>query len=291
MELHHIRYFCTLAKELNYTSAAEKCFVSRQALRQSVQRLEAEYRVQLIDNERNRLSLTPAGHVFLEGAERILAECDALDRRLRGLAAEERPFRLGVSISLLPFYAPEVMTALSRLRETPQIIPLELQTATSESLLQDLREDKLDAAILVDMGCLKDGWCRTVLREDAVCISFSVQHPFAQRESLHIEDLDALTMVLMSDPSVFFRPLYERARALPHGLNYEIVPECFEAFHRIRHEDAVGLDRDGEELSTALDLEMNLPLADFPHKLETVLLGKNPPTEGLLKLSKYLKKS
>ena len=288
MELHHIRYFCVLARELNYSAAAEKCFISRQALRQSVQCLEKEYHVSLIENRHNHLSLTPAGQVFLEGAERILKDYNELNQRLQGLEGNRLPLRVGISVSLVPFYAPEVMAAISRLQETPQFLELELQIKEAESLLQDLREDRLDAAILVDMGCLNEGWYRAVLREDKVHISFSVTHPFMKKEIIHMEDLDGMTMVLMSDPAVFFLPFYERAKMLPNGLKYQVVPECFEAFHRIRHDEIIGLDREDAEPVSALDLEATRPLMGFTHKLEAVLLAKENPRDDVFKLAKYV---
>ncbi|OUR87209.1 hypothetical protein A9Q81_26210 [Gammaproteobacteria bacterium 42_54_T18] len=42
MDFNQIRYFLTLSETLNFTRAAEQCFVSQPALTQAIRRLEDE---------------------------------------------------------------------------------------------------------------------------------------------------------------------------------------------------------------------------------------------------------
>ena len=42
MDIRQLHYFLTLCEEMNYTRAAQRLFLSRQALRQSISALEAE---------------------------------------------------------------------------------------------------------------------------------------------------------------------------------------------------------------------------------------------------------
>ena len=64
MDTQQLIYFLALCDTLNYTAAAERCFISRQAMRQSLLALESTYGVSLIENRKNRLSLTPAGKLL-----------------------------------------------------------------------------------------------------------------------------------------------------------------------------------------------------------------------------------
>ena len=42
MDIRQLHYFLVLCEEMNYTRAAQRLFLSRQALRQSITALEAE---------------------------------------------------------------------------------------------------------------------------------------------------------------------------------------------------------------------------------------------------------
>ena len=74
MELTPLRYFTATARHLNYTRAAEELFLSRQALRQSIQTLEKELGTPLFGIQKNHLHLTPAGEFLLQKAEELYAE-------------------------------------------------------------------------------------------------------------------------------------------------------------------------------------------------------------------------
>lgn len=61
MEVRQLHYFLTLCEELNYTRAAQRLYLSRQALRQNIAALEQELGEPLFLNQRNHISLTERG--------------------------------------------------------------------------------------------------------------------------------------------------------------------------------------------------------------------------------------
>ena len=42
MEMHQVRYFLAVARELNFTRAADECHVSQPSLTRAIQKLEEE---------------------------------------------------------------------------------------------------------------------------------------------------------------------------------------------------------------------------------------------------------
>lgn len=61
MDIRQLNYFLTLCEELNYTRAAQRLLLSRQALRQSIAALESELCGPLFVSAHHKLSLTDRG--------------------------------------------------------------------------------------------------------------------------------------------------------------------------------------------------------------------------------------
>ena len=64
MNLKSIEYFLTTVEEMNFTRAAERLFISQQALSSHIKRLEDEYNVQLFERK-------PSLHLTLEGEQMV----------------------------------------------------------------------------------------------------------------------------------------------------------------------------------------------------------------------------
>ena len=135
MELHQLKYFSVLCQELNYSIAAKKCYISRQAMRQAVRALEEEYRVTLIENQHNHLSVTPAGRLLQKNAEAVLHAVQQTDTELRSFALHNRAVRIGVSLSLMPFYAPEILYLLGDLSTPFPSLRFEIVKQDADKLL------------------------------------------------------------------------------------------------------------------------------------------------------------
>ncbi len=61
MDFNQVRYFLALADTLNFTRAAEQCFVSQPALTQAIKRLETELGGDLVHRKTNHIELTGLG--------------------------------------------------------------------------------------------------------------------------------------------------------------------------------------------------------------------------------------
>ncbi len=69
MDIQILEYFIEIAKENSITKAAENLFISQPALSQRLRQLEKEIGTQLFLRDGNKMKLTEAGILFLNGAQ------------------------------------------------------------------------------------------------------------------------------------------------------------------------------------------------------------------------------
>lgn len=284
MDLAHLSYFSALCETLNYTEAAHKCFISRQAMRQSLQALEQAYGVCLIENRHNHLSLTPAGRLLYEKTQPVLNAYKELTLAMKSCVTAEQSLRVGVSRSLTPFYAPEMMEAIENfIRDNPQI-SVSLSLLPSDEILESCRAGKLDAGILVSMGKLPLPWNHTILRKDCLTLLLGIHHPLAKKGGLSLDDLNGQTLLVMGEPELFFQPLYQDIRKRNLSVKWITVPDFYEVGYRILQNDHLAVDRQNRqewERHFPTDPDLNLPLENDSYALFCCLLTPEPENDAV----------
>jgi len=144
MELRHLRYFVTVAEELNVSRAAARLRISQPAVSRQLRDLEQELGVDLFDRRNSKLKLTAAGEAFLAHARDLL-------RRSNDASREMLAFRAKTGQTLTVGYiAPVLATLTPALRDFGQKRPdieLVLREMTPGEQVQALRDDRIDVAL------------------------------------------------------------------------------------------------------------------------------------------------
>ncbi len=144
--MKQLRYFDALARHHHFGRAAEACAISQPALSVQVRELEEALGASLVERGPRQVRLTSLGEEFAERAHAILRSVDDLGdlaRASRGRMAGQ--LRIGfiptVAPYMLPAFAAELATRFPDLALRPR-------EAITEKLLQELREGRLDTAIV-----------------------------------------------------------------------------------------------------------------------------------------------
>jgi LysR family hydrogen peroxide-inducible transcriptional activator len=144
--LRQLRYFVAVAQELNFTRAAEVCFVGQSTLSAGLKELEDVLGVRLVERDRQNVAITPIGVEILERAKAILASSQDL---VEYASASGEPMvgtiRLGVIPTIAPFLLPNV---LPDIREHYPKLKIALREDLTANLLVRLADHQLDFALI-----------------------------------------------------------------------------------------------------------------------------------------------
>lgn len=144
--LRQLRYLLALAEHLNFTRAAEACFVSQSTLSAGLKELEATLGVQLVERDKQTVTLTQPGAEVAARARLVVASAEDLCEFAADLTQPmSRHLRLGVIPTVAPFILPTVMPIL---REKFPHLMLNLREDLTANLLSRLRNRALDFALI-----------------------------------------------------------------------------------------------------------------------------------------------
>ena len=168
----------TVARERNFTRAAEKLHIAQPPLSRQIQQLEDEFGVALFDRGSRPLALTDAGRLLFEQATQVLDRMDEMKAMMSRLHEAERSrFSIGFVASTLYGYLPEVIRRYRAARPGVELSLLELTTMEQVAALKEGRIDVGFGRISFNDPGIED----TLLRNERLSAALPLTHPLASR--------------------------------------------------------------------------------------------------------------
>ncbi len=196
MNLRDLKYLLALADHKHFGKAALASFVSQPTLSTQIKKLEDELGVSLVERAPRKVMLTPAGRDAAERARRIVAEIEQMkEAARRSQNPDAGSVRLGLFPTLGPYLLPHV---IPRLRQRFPDLELLLVEEKSDLLLQQLREGKLDAALLA-LPVADERLHVEPLFEEPFVLAVPENHPLAKRDALSLDELSQQQLLLLED--------------------------------------------------------------------------------------------
>lgn len=145
MNLNNARYILTILKEGNYSTAAQKLYISQPALSQTVRKVEKNLGTPIFVRNGNKLKLTYAGERYIQTARQMLILENNLKNEINEINKEKcGVLRFGIpmqqSVLVLPLILREFMA------KYPRVI-LGIEEAGSSALENMISEGTLDIAL------------------------------------------------------------------------------------------------------------------------------------------------
>lgn len=187
MEIYQIRYFLAVNETLNFTRAAERCYVSQPALTKSIQKLEELLGGRLFDRTKNAVQLTDLGRAMLPNFQQIYAAAQNTKEQARRLLREQRSIvRVGIMCSLdFNRLLPEI-AAFQALH--PQVI-VQLREGTMEMLTDWLDKNDIDMALMSSPQEFPKRFSSEVLFAEDYVVAYSEGHKFSDKTQIPLSDL------------------------------------------------------------------------------------------------------
>lgn len=144
MQLRHLRYFVTLAREQHFAKAAAACGISQPTLSAGLNALEAEFGRRLVERDRRFIGLTQHGEAMLPWAEQILG---AVSGMASAVAATAAPLRGEFGLAAIPAALPLVGLLSEALLAQNPGITVSVRSATSRAIDHGLHAFEVDAGL------------------------------------------------------------------------------------------------------------------------------------------------
>lgn len=141
-----LQVFHTVAKQLSFTKAAELLFMTQPAVTFQVKQLEEHFNTRLFERSHGKISLTPAGELALDYAERILNLTAEMEARISELTGQvSGPLLIGASTTIAEYMLPRLLGEFKQRHPETQA---RLTVANSETIERKVAEHTLDIGLI-----------------------------------------------------------------------------------------------------------------------------------------------
>jgi DNA-binding transcriptional LysR family regulator len=194
VELRHLRYFVAVARERNFTRAAETLHIAQPPLSRQVQQLEDELGIDLIEAGSRPLRLSEAGRLFYEQAVQVLERVDEMKAMITRLHDADRSrFSMGFVASTLYGKLPEVIRSYRAARPGVELALLEMTSVEQIAALKEGRIDVGFGRIPLDDPALQ----RQLLRNEKLLAAVPANQPNLVRDgAIGLADLAASPLIV-----------------------------------------------------------------------------------------------
>jgi DNA-binding transcriptional LysR family regulator len=188
MEMQQVRYFLALARELNFTRAAEACNVTQPALTRAIKALEDELGGPLFHRERARTHLSELGRLMLPHIETIKAQSDAAKEEAKSFTKiQDTELRLGAMCTIGPAILSDLIV---QFHADFKGVSLAIFDSEGVAIVDALLKGELEVGVLGLPGPPDERMHVIPLFTERFVVVLPPDHRLAAQDVLSVKDLD-----------------------------------------------------------------------------------------------------
>jgi DNA-binding transcriptional LysR family regulator len=154
MELRNLKTLTTLAETRSIIKTARRLHLSGPAIHKQLKTLESELGVCLYERKGRGLRLTQAAEILLPFASNLVAQHDLAVSTVEEWRGLKRGLvRIGTGPNMSSYILPQLITRFRRLYKS---VDLAVETGSSVTLTQELRDGGIDLALIVTAPASED---------------------------------------------------------------------------------------------------------------------------------------
>lgn len=198
MSNFRLQVFCSVAKNLSYTKAAQELDITQPAITKHIHELETQYKVRLFERMGNKITLTHAGEVFLNHCIDILHGYSRLDFDMNILHGDySGNLRIGASTTIAQYVLP---TILAKFTSKFPDIKISLVSGNSDEIEKELLNHHIDLGLIEGDKRLSNLKYTHFMDDELVAITSTRSH-YAHLDEISKEELPTVPLVLRENGS------------------------------------------------------------------------------------------
>ena len=220
LNFNQLRVFCLAAKHENFTTAAEKLFVTQPAVTAQIRQLESACNLRLFKKRGRKVYLSDEGKILYPYVRRIFEYEKELEDVIEDMRVLKRGvLRLGTTKAYARYFMPWIIT---RFRETYPDIKIHLDEGSSHDMTLSLVNFQNEIAIIAKAQDHPDVCFSPFSMEEVVLIA-APDHPLAAKRAVPFDQI-AREPIIMKEVGSGTRRLVTQLFAR-HGCAPDILME------------------------------------------------------------------
>lgn len=194
MTRQQLLIFIRLAQTGSVSQIAREMELSQPTVTFHLKKLTEETGVKLYDRRGEQIVFTSAGKMLLQYAKDITGLFDEAERVMREYREDKRGEILaGASHVPANYLLPPVFQRFMQENETSR---LSISVGSAPEIIEDVRQKKLDLAIVSTTPIYDQDLFSRVVTDDPVELIMPIDHPLANKEHISVEDLSEIPFIL-----------------------------------------------------------------------------------------------
>ena len=198
METAELQAFISVARQSSFRAAAEGLFITQPALSRRIENLEQALQERLFDRTTRRVSLTPAGELFLVHAQAVMEELELAVKSVEQRMAQRREH---VTVACVPSVANNLLPqVLKRYARSHANVRVRIIDESAADVLESVRKGEADFGVNF-IGAQEAEIDFAELTRERYLAVMPTHHPLAAHASLNWKSLAGEKLVSVSSSS------------------------------------------------------------------------------------------